>query len=153
MSAGPVQPGIKANLINFPAQILDLLIFCADTCSHTIFPANSQGTCGGLVYGHFTKPRQIPYLFFFLVTIVTLYPWGDSWLICSLGMQIPSLSFAIENANTFSKQKDISETLTNVHKIFDIVCSRCSLNVCYLSNLGKASSIRYMGIQTVLLRW
>ena len=90
----------STNLINFPMQILDLLIFRADTCSHTILPANSQGTHGGLVYRHFTKPRQISYLFF-LVTIVTLYSRGDSRLICSLGMQIPSLSFAIENANTF----------------------------------------------------
>lgn len=90
----------NTNLINFPMQILDLLIFCADTCSHTIPHANSQGTHGGLVHRHFTQPGQISCLFF-LVTIETLYSRGDSRLICRLGMQIPSLSFAIENANTF----------------------------------------------------
>ena len=99
----------KTNLINFPMQILVLLIVCADICSHTILPANSQGTHGGLVYRHFTKPRQIPYLFL-LVTIVTLYSWGDSRLICSLWMQIPLLSFTIENANSFRSKTSLKHS-------------------------------------------
>jgi len=115
---------LNSNLINFTMQILNLLIFCADTCSHTISPANSQEAQGGLVYRHFTKPSQISYLFF-LVTMATLYSRGDSRLICSLGMQIPSLSLAIENANTFRMQ-DMSKTLTNTQKTLDNVWSRYS---------------------------
>lgn len=51
-----------------------------------------------------TDTSQSPgkfHVYFFLVTIETLYSRGDSRLICRLGMQIPLLSFAIENANTF----------------------------------------------------
>lgn len=99
----------NTNLINFLMQILDLLILCADTCSHTILPANSQGTHGGLVHRHFAKLRQISCLFC-LVTIETLYSRGDSRLIFSLGMQIPPLSFAIENANTFRSKTSLKHS-------------------------------------------
>lgn len=137
----------NTNLINFPMQILDLLISCADTCSHTVRPANSRGTHGGLVCRHFTKPRKNSYLFL-LVTIVTLYSRGDSRLICSLGMQIPSLSFAIENANTFR-----SKTLTNMHKpLHNVWSSCCCLIICYLSNLKQAFAIRYVIFQSMLLQ-
>lgn len=41
-------------------QILDLLILCADTCSHTVRPASFRGAHGRLVCG----PRQIPLFIF-----------------------------------------------------------------------------------------
>lgn len=57
----------NSNLINFPLQILDWLIICADACSHITLHTNSQGTHGSLVCRHLTKPRQIPFYLFFLM--------------------------------------------------------------------------------------
>lgn len=63
---------------------------------------------------------------------MTLYSGGDSRLLCSLGMQIPSLSFTIENANTFENEASIKHSQ---YTPLDSVCSGCRCPIrCYFSN-------------------
>lgn len=79
----------KPNPINFPMQILDLLIFFADICSHTSrrLSRNPQRPC-------VTDISQSPgafHIYFSPVATETLYSRGDGVLMWSLGMQILSL--------------------------------------------------------------
>lgn len=58
----------------------------------------------GIWESHFTKPRRnscLSFFFFCLVALETLYSLGGGGLVCTLEMEILSLSFTIENANTF----------------------------------------------------
>lgn len=124
-----------ANLINFPMQILGLLIFCADSCSHTTLFADSWGTHNTLVYRHFTGLRQNPYLFFLLllVTIVTLYSREESRLTRHLRIKIPAAGFVIDNANKFTRKTPLKQWQVFVSR----VCSRCRRVPCRVTRYFK----------------
>lgn len=61
---------------------------------------------------------------FFLVALETLYSWGGGGLTCTLEMEILSLSFTIENANTFRGRMSLkhSEIWINHQTVFALSC-------------------------------
>lgn len=123
-------------------QILDLLIFCADICSHTSLLSSSQGTHGGLVYRHLTKTRQIS-LFFpcYHGDIILLGRWHAH-------MQSWDANPLVKLRNSKCKhiqEQDVTKALKSENKPSDNVCSGCCcLIICYLSNFRKAPSVGYV---------
>lgn len=109
---GPWQP--NTTLIDFQMQILSLLIFYADT-----HEGHMEVLC--------TDTSQSPgkfHVYFFLIALETLYSWGGGGLVCTLEMEILSLSFTIENANTFRSKMSLkhSEIWINHQTMFALSC-------------------------------
>lgn len=50
------------------------------------------------------------HVYFFLVALETLYVLGGGGLVCTLEMEILSLSFTIENANTFRSRMSLKHS-------------------------------------------
>lgn len=112
----------KPNPMNFPMQILDLLIFFADICSHTSrrLSRNPRRPC-------VTDISQSPgtfHIYFPPVATETLYSRGDGALTCSLGMQILSLRLCDSKMEEHFLERDVTEALKsgNYHRrVFDAV--------------------------------
>lgn len=79
---------------------------------------------------------------FFLVALETLYSWGGRRLTCTLEMEILSLSFTIENANTFRSRMSLkhSEIWINHQTVFALSCCLVMLFQLFKGNGGWAIS-------------
>lgn len=108
----PSQP--NTTVFDFQMQILSLLIFYADT---------HEGHMEALCTDASQRPGKI-HVYFFHVALETLYSWGGGGLVRTLEMEILSLSFTIENANTFRSRMSLkhSEIWINHQTMFALSC-------------------------------
>lgn len=94
----PLQP--NTTFIDFQMQILSLLIYHPDTHEE-----HMEALCADTSQ----SPGKI-HVYYFLVAWETLYSWGGGGLVCILEMEILSLSFTIENANTFRSRMSLKHS-------------------------------------------